>query len=241
MSKVLVAEDDRSTIRIVNGILSSEGYEIIEAQNGGSAYSTAVSEKPDVILLDLKMPVMDGFEVLKKLRENPATEETPVVLMTGVPPEEAESAGAEFGVKHYITKPLDSSTVKLTVKVAIRDAKPKIEVLNKKETPSVPKDSETPGESEDVDQVKRLIKIGNIYLDAKLGGGIPVGSLVIIEGAPSGGKSVLCQQLAYGSLSDGRGVAYFTLEDTPKSLVAQMKSLGMDVSEYFRTDKLSIF
>ena len=240
-SRVLVAEDDRGTIRIVNRILSTEGYDIIEAQNGGSAYATAVSEKPDVILLDLKMPVMDGFEVLKRLRGNPSTKETPVVLMTGVPPEKGELVGAKFGVRHYITKPLDPSTLKLAVKVAIRDGQPQIEESKQEATPPGPEDPVLLVELDDDDQDKQLIKIGNPILDAKLAGGIPAGSLVFIEGAPAGGKSVLCQQLAYSSISEGLDVAYFTLEDNQKGLVKQMKSLGMDVSEYFRTDKFSIF
>ena len=104
MSKVLVAEDDRTTRLMVNRSLEKEGYDVIEARDGGAACETAMAERPDVILLDLKMPVMDGFDVLRKLRRNPDTEGTPVIVLTAVPAEEGEPIGATLGV--YITKPL---------------------------------------------------------------------------------------------------------------------------------------
>ena len=99
MPKVLVAEDDRGTRTIVRRIL--------ESMDGGSAYNTAVEEKPDIILLDVWMPVMDGFDVLKKLRSHPDTELTPVILMTSLPAETGEPVGKRLGVRHYMTKPLD--------------------------------------------------------------------------------------------------------------------------------------
>ena len=74
-----------------------------------------------------------------------------------------------------------------------------------------------------------------------MGGGFPLSSLTLIEGASSVGKSVLCQQLAYGALKDGHGVAYFTTEYSPDSLEEQMDSIGLKVSTYLQESKLGVF
>lgn len=112
MPKVLVAEDDRGTRTIVRRIL--------ESMDGGSAYNTAVEEKPDIILLDVWMPVMDGFEVLQRLRGNPDTATVPVVILTGMEPQAGEPTGARLRVRHYITKPVDPEKLKLAIKIDLR-------------------------------------------------------------------------------------------------------------------------
>jgi archaeal flagellar protein FlaH len=75
----------------------------------------------------------------------------------------------------------------------------------------------------------RIISTGQAEINKKLGGGIPVGSLVFIEGQSDAGKSVLCQQMAWGSLNSGFKVVMFTTENTIRSLISQMDSLGLDV------------
>jgi CheY-like chemotaxis protein len=84
MTKVLVAEDDSDTRDMLADILYDYGYDVIEAKNGGVAFEKACEENPDLILLDVSMPVMDGWEVLKRLRENPTTKATPVVMLTAL-------------------------------------------------------------------------------------------------------------------------------------------------------------
>lgn len=82
---------------------------------------------------------------------------------------------------------------------------------------------------------------GNTEIDKKLGGGIPLGSLTLIEGESDAGKSVICQQTAYGSLRTGLGIAYYTAENTVKSLLSQMASLSMEVQDYFLVDRMRIY
>ena len=120
MTKVLVVDDEQDIRDLLVDTLSDAGYEVIEAKNGGSAIDKAFLELPDVILLDVWMPVMDGFEVLKKLRENPATEAIPVILLTALPQSHGSKPSWELGVRHYIEKPFDSDHVQLAVKVALR-------------------------------------------------------------------------------------------------------------------------
>ena len=85
------------------------------------------------------------------------------------------------------------------------------------------------------------ITTGSAEIDKKLGGGIPGGSLTLIEGQSDAGKSVLCQHLVHGSLLSGLGVAYYTAENTVKSLVTQMASLSLDVLDHFLIDRLRIY
>ena len=231
MSKVLVAEDDRTTRLLVNRTLSKEGYEVIEAQDGGTACKTAIAERPDVILLDLKMPVMDGFDVLRRLRKNPDTESTPVIILTAVPPEEGEPVGAQLGVRHYMTKPLDLSLVKMAVKGALRDLERVSRAAPGSARSIVAQIVDTLEPQAAISSSpENVLGIGDELLDQKLGGGIPMGSLALIEGEPAAGKSVLCQHLAYSSIQKGSPVAYVTFEDTPAGLLVQMQSLGLDVS-----------
>lgn len=87
----------------------------------------------------------------------------------------------------------------------------------------------------------RIISTGNNEIDKKLGGGIPVGSLVLLEGQSDAGKSVLCQHFAYGALKSKMSIVYYTTENTVKSLMTQMSSLSLDVTDYFLCDRLRVY
>jgi len=77
MTKVLMIDDEPVVRQVVNRLLTGEGYQVIEAPYGQAGYQLAISEKPNIILLDLMMPVMDGFQVLSKLKSNPETRTIP--------------------------------------------------------------------------------------------------------------------------------------------------------------------
>jgi archaeal flagellar protein FlaH len=86
-----------------------------------------------------------------------------------------------------------------------------------------------------------VISTGNDELDKKIGGGIPTKSLTLIEGQPDSGKSVLSQQMIWGSLKNGYKVAMFSTENSIRSLVIQMQSLNLDILDYLLLDKLQVF
>ena len=90
-------------------------------------------------------------------------------------------------------------------------------------------------------QRKRSITSGNLELDKKMGGGIPEGSLSLIEGQSDAGKSVLVQQLTWGGLREGFRVLYYTTENTSRSLLTQMEDLGLDIEDFFLLGKISIY
>ena len=93
----------------------------------------------------------------------------------------------------------------------------------------------------DAAQEEFVLSTGSTEMDARLGGSVQQGALTLIEGAPSSGKSVICQQFTYGALNSGVDVAYYTTETTVKNLLAQMSSLNMDVTDYFLMDFLRIY
>ena len=88
---------------------------------------------------------------------------------------------------------------------------------------------------------RRSITTGNVELDKKMGGGIPEGSLTLIEGQSDAGKSVLVQQLAWGGLREGFRVLIYTTENTTRSLLTQMQDLGLDIEDYFLLGRVSVF
>ncbi len=91
------------------------------------------------------------------------------------------------------------------------------------------------------DTRKAVISSGNNELDAKMGGGLPVGSLTLIEGSSGAGKSVLSQQILWGSLQAGFTAALFTTENTVKSLVRQMSSIDLDILDFLLLGKLRVY
>ena len=105
MPKILVIDDEADVRRVVGVLLTQAGYEVIDAEYGLSGYAKALSEKPDLIMLDLMMPVMDGFMVLEKLKENPSVREIPVIILTAKIDAESERECMRLGAADYIKKP----------------------------------------------------------------------------------------------------------------------------------------
>ena len=225
MTKVLVVDDDPAVRAALALTLSDMGLAVSEAMAGEEGLAKARVESPDVILLDVQMPGIDGFEVLRRLRESPVTRSTPVVMSTGVPVSEGEAFAMELGSTHYITKPWNIGILEATVRVAIREGMAASE-----------KDRDEP------DMKPRVIKTGGklTALETRMDGGLPLSTLTLIEGASSTGKSVLCQHLTYGALADGHVTGYFASDQTAQGLVDQMDSIGLEVSGYL-PDNLQIY
>jgi len=91
------------------------------------------------------------------------------------------------------------------------------------------------------DETRRVVATGNPEVDKKIGGGIPEGSLSLIEGQSDSGKSVLLQQLIWGALVENFRVAYYTTENTTRSLLRQMESLGMNIMDHFLLGRLNVY
>ena len=95
--------------------------------------------------------------------------------------------------------------------------------------------------AQEEDEKKGILSSGNDEIDKKLGEGIPLGSLVLIEGENDTGKSVLCQQMTYGGLNQLHRIAYYSTENTIKSMLGQMDSLSLDISDFYSWGYFRIF
>jgi DNA-binding response OmpR family regulator len=109
--KILLVDDADTILMMERMILNRGGYELITAKDGQEAVAKAVAERPDLILLDIVMPRMNGFEALKLLRSQEATKAIPIMMVTTRGEEENVEAGFASGCDDYITKPLNGSEV----------------------------------------------------------------------------------------------------------------------------------
>jgi DNA-binding response OmpR family regulator len=109
--KILLVDDADTILMIERMILNRGGYELITAKDGEEAVAKAVAERPDLILLDIVMPRMNGFEALRQLRSQEATKAIPIMMVTTRGEEENVEAGFASGCDDYITKPLNGSEV----------------------------------------------------------------------------------------------------------------------------------
>jgi two-component system alkaline phosphatase synthesis response regulator PhoP len=103
--KVLVVDDEEYIQHILNFSFGAEGYDVLTASDGQEAIAKAKSDKPDVIVLDIMMPKMDGYEACKKLKSDPQTKNIPVILLTAKGRDVDRKLGAEVGADDYVVKP----------------------------------------------------------------------------------------------------------------------------------------
>lgn len=235
MTKVLVVDDEKDIRDLLIDELVDSGYQVIEAENGAEALDQVHSDRPDVLLLDLMMPVMNGIQVLKILKSDPDTVDLPVVLLTAVSAEDGEQRSKNLGADYYLTKPWEPDAIQNVIRLALRET---AKAAFRKARDSGADDSA--GEEEGKTQASAFIDTKDPQLNIKLGGGVPLEGLTLIEGATSTGKSVLCQQFAHTALLHGYGVAYFSNQHNAAGLVSQMASLGMDVSQFHRNGQLTV-
>ncbi len=114
--KILVVDDSKTSIFLQRMILKKGAYEIVTASDGLEGVETALSEKPDLILMDVVMPRMDGFQAVTKLREQPETRKIPVIMVTTRGEGPNVETGFECGCNAYVTKPVDGPELLAKVK-----------------------------------------------------------------------------------------------------------------------------
>lgn len=109
MTKVMVVDDEPDIVRLVSFSLKRHGFDVIVATDGLTALAIAEKEQPDLILMDVMMPVMNGHEASKKLRENPRTGQIPILMLSAKSQRSEMAAGIESGASEYICKPFTPS------------------------------------------------------------------------------------------------------------------------------------
>lgn len=117
--KILIIDDDVDTLRLVGLMLQRQGYEISAASNGSQGLTKALEERPDLILLDVMMPDMDGYEVTRRLRKNPVTAAIPIMMFTAKTQLDDKVTGFEVGADDYLTKPTHPTELQAHVKALL--------------------------------------------------------------------------------------------------------------------------
>lgn len=111
MPSILIADDEPDILAILAGRFRAAGFDVVEARNGSEALDSARSRKPDLVLLDVMMLELNGFQVCRRIKSDPAISETPVVLLTAKDSEADRFWGSEVGADLYLTKPMDPAGV----------------------------------------------------------------------------------------------------------------------------------
>jgi DNA-binding response OmpR family regulator len=122
--RILAVDDESDLLLIIKTALFNEGFEVVTATNGPDGLAMAAEQKPDCIILDMMMPEMDGFEVLKELRASADTDAIPVIMLTGVSEKAKIRQALDTGIDFYIVKPFEFQDLITKVKLAIAGAEP---------------------------------------------------------------------------------------------------------------------
>lgn len=117
--RVLIVDDDVRNRELLRELLAAQGHEVTEAENGEAALALVAPAAPHVILLDVMMPGMDGFEVCRRLKDDPATAAIPVLLVTALQERDDRLRGIEAGANDFLTKPIDTREVILRTRNAV--------------------------------------------------------------------------------------------------------------------------
>src|SRR5688572_9976145 len=130
--KILIVDDDIDSLKLIGLMLQRQGYEISAAGAGAQAISKALAEAPDLIILDVMMPYMDGYEVCRRLRSDPTTQGIPIIMFTAKTMVDDKVTGFEAGADDYLTKPTHPAELASRVKAVLaRNTAPKRPETNK--------------------------------------------------------------------------------------------------------------
>ena len=119
-AKILVVDDTPKNVKLLADLLTVKGFNVVTAASGREALAQVEAERPDLVLLDVVMPEMSGYEVCRKIRENPATEILPVIMVTALDPSEERVKGLEAGADDFLTKPINQAELLARVRSLLR-------------------------------------------------------------------------------------------------------------------------
>src|SRR6516162_3274774 len=119
-ARVLVVDDILSNVKLLEAKLTAEYFEVVTAFNGLECLAKMGEHEPDIVLLDVMMPGMDGFEVCRRIKSNPKTAHVPVVMVTALDQPSDRVAGLEAGADDFLTKPVDDAALFARVRSLVR-------------------------------------------------------------------------------------------------------------------------
>ena len=197
--KILVIDDDLDTLRLVGLMLQRQSYQVSAASNGSQGLTKAFEERPDLVLLDVMMPDMDGYEVARRLRKNPATASIPILMFTAKTQLDDKVAGFEVGADDYLTKPTHPTELLAHVKALLSRATPK-----------------SPEEMETVVREKNGYLIG--VISARAGVGVSTVAVNLAAGLHTQSKA----DVVVAELTPGQGMMSMDLGIPPQTKLSEI-------------------
>ncbi len=210
--KIALVVSEPQSAQLITLTLKNEGHQVMTAEDGPRGLKTIRKEQPDLVIVDFELQNMEGEEFCKRLRSDSATDHIRIIMIADEKRLDDLTIGPGASADDYLIRPFSPA-----------DLMTKTMPLLASRDASI------------------VISTGNVELDNKMGGGVPLGSLTLIEGDSGAGKSVLSQQMIHGSLEDGFKVTVFTSENTVKSLTRQMRSLSLEILDYLLLDRLRVY
>jgi two-component system cell cycle response regulator len=119
-ARVLIVDDVPANVRLLQAKLEADYYEVLSASDGHAALQVAADSQPDIILLDVMMPGIDGYEVCRQLKNNPDTSHIPIILITALDGREDRLSGLESGADDFLTKPFDDVILMARLRALVR-------------------------------------------------------------------------------------------------------------------------
>jgi DNA-binding response OmpR family regulator len=123
LAKIVVIEDDVTFLDLLRVHLASAGHEVLTAEDAALGLRAIITEMPDLILLDLTVPYLDGFEMIKALRNDPATKSIPLVVLTGLKDDETFARARDLGASHFLTKPVERDVLIRAIETQLKAPK----------------------------------------------------------------------------------------------------------------------
>src|SRR5260370_13667049 len=120
MANILVVEDERLIARLLKETLQIEGYEVVTVHRGEDAVQYTLRETPHLVLLDMKLPDMDGYEVIRQLRSHPKSMHIPIIVLSALDDSVAKVRAFEMGADDYVTKPYDTDELLARARTQLR-------------------------------------------------------------------------------------------------------------------------
>ena len=120
MNKILVVDDDIAINELIKVNLELNGYNVLQAHDGTTGFAIAKQELPDLIILDVMMPEVDGYTVAQRIRQNPTTEETPILMLTALSQLNDKVKGFDIGVDDYLVKPFEMEELQVRVRALLK-------------------------------------------------------------------------------------------------------------------------
>ncbi len=202
--KILLADDEENIRLLGEKLLREAGYEVVLATNGAEAIAKAISEKPDLVITDIRMPQKNGFEVCKALRSDPVLSHVPILILSALGDEFNKLTGFEGGANDFITKPFRAE-----------ELKERVSMLFDRDIKAVQKFRPAKDASDQTEDQLIQIPTGIESLDMTLGGGFPKGSNILLIGPLGRGKSTFARRFIAEGLAKDEKCLFVAVDDDP--------------------------